>query len=918
MLSAESSRTPCDYAYSCEPQEGREAGMPTPILATKLYHPRLRPDMVSRPHLIARLNAGLRRKLTLISAPAGFGKTTLISAWLADCKRPVAWLSLDDGDNDPTRFLMYLVAALQTIAVSVGEGVLRAPQSSQSPSSEVLLVALLNDLTTIGDPFVLVLDDYHMIEAQPIEQILTFLVEHLPPHMHLVIATRSDPRLPLARLRARDSLTEVRAGDLRFTSSESAAFLTQAMGLALSSQDTAALEQRTEGWIAGLQLAALALQGHQNPTSFIASFTGNHHFVLDYLMEEVFGQQSERVQTFLLHTSILNRMSAALCDAVVRDSTSSGQATLEYLERANLFLIPLDNERRWYRYHHLFADLLRLRLQQSIVTSSADGERQLHELHRRASVWYEEQDLAMEAFHHAVVVNDVERATRLVEGNGIPLHLRGALYPVLNWLETLPREVLDTHPSLWVMYASALSMIGQMTTIEEKLQAAETALQKVEPDARRHILIGNIAAVRALNATPQSPPDTVIAQTRCALQYLHPDNLPVRTALTWKLGWAYQIQGDRVAASHAYAEALSLSQMSKNTIIDILASIGLGTIQEAENHLHLAIQTYRHAVQLIGDPLLPGACFVGDSPLPGSYEAHLGLARILYEWNDLEGAQQHGQHGIQLAKQGNDTDGWVAGNVVLSRLHLARGDVAGAATLLAEARQIAHQHNNARRLREIAAAQVLVLLRQSQMTAAAHLAQTHDLPLSQARVHLAQRDPAAALAVLATWCQQVEARGWQDERLMMLMLQALALDAQGNEDQAVHLISDVLTIAEPEGYTRLFLDEGSAMRHLVSRAADRGSVPDFIGRLQVAWKTEPQQHANESDVPSAQPLLEPLSQRELEVLRLIAAGLSNQQISERLFLVPGTVKGHNYKIFSKLGVQRRTEAIARARELGLL
>jgi len=890
----------------------------TPILATKLYIPPLRPNVVSRPRLLERLNEGLHRKLILISAPAGFGKSTLLSEWTLGLGRPVAWLSLDEGDNDPTRFLTYLVAALRTIAPAVGEGALGVLQSPQPPPTEAILTALLNDLTTISDPFVLVLDDYHVLDAKPVDQALAFLIAHLPPHIHLVIATREDPHLPLARLCARAQLTEVRAIDLRFTPSEAAAFLNQMMGLTLSAEDIAALERRTEGWIAGLQLAALSLQGVVDATSLIASFTGSHHFVLDYLMEEVLGQQSERIQTFLLHTSILDRMSGPLCDAVVLDSTTSGQATLQDLERANLFLIPLDNERRWYRYHHLFADLLRLRLHQSIVTSSADGELLVHELHRRASVWYEEQDLSIEAFHHAVVVNDVECATRLVEGNAIPLHLRGAVYPVLNWLETLPREVLDASPSLWVMYASALSMIGQMTTIEEKLQAAETALQEAESDAMRHTLLGNIAAVRALNATTKTPPDTVIAQARCALQYLHPDNLPVRTATTWKLGWAYQIQGDRVAASHAYAEALSLSQMSKNTIIDILASIGLGAIQEAENHLYLAVQTYRHAVQLIDDPLLPVTCFVGDSPLPGAYEAHLGLARILYEWNDLEGAQQHGQHGVQLAKQADDTDGWIAGDVLLARLHLAQGDVAGAVARLSEARQIAHQHNNVRRLREIAAAQVLILLCQGQVTAAAHLAQAHDLPLSQARVHLAQRDPAAALAVLATWSRQVEAKGWQDERLKMLMLQALALDAQGDGDQAVHLISDVLTMAEPEGYTRLFLDEGPAMRHLVSRAADRGSMPDSIGRLQVAWKTDTQQHENKSDVPPAQPLLEPLSERELEVLHLVAAGLSNQEISERLFLALGTVKGHNQKIFGKLGVQRRTEAIARARELGLL
>src|SRR5216683_2743853 len=412
--------------------------MPTPILATKLYVPPLRPHVVIRPRLIERLNEGLHRTLTLIAAPAGFGKTTLVSAWVAGCDRQVAWLSLDKGDNDPTRFLTYLVAALQTIAANVGEGVLGMLQSPQPPPLEAILTALLNNLATIRHHFVLVLDDYHMIDAKPVDQALTFLLDHLPPHMHLVIATREDPPLPLARLRVRDHLTELRVTDLRFTPSEATAFLNQMMGLGLSAEDIALLSRRTEGWIAGLQLAAISLQGQQDATSFIVSFTGSHHFVLDYLVEEVLQQQSERVQTFLLRTSILDRMTGPLCDAVVLDPTAIGQATLEALEHANLFLVPLDHERRWYRYHHLFAELLRQRLQQSIVSSPGDAESQVNELHIRASQWYEEQGLDLEAFHHAAAAQDVERAVRLLESKRIPLHFRGAVTAILNWLASRP------------------------------------------------------------------------------------------------------------------------------------------------------------------------------------------------------------------------------------------------------------------------------------------------------------------------------------------------------------------------------------------------------------------------------------------------------------------------------------------------
>ncbi|MDQ6662374.1 MAG: LuxR family transcriptional regulator, partial [Chloroflexota bacterium] len=511
----------------------------TPILATKLYIPPLRPHVVSRPRLLARLNEGLHRKLTLLAAPAGFGKTTLLSAWVAGCACQVAWLSLDKEESDPTRFLTYLVAALQTIAPTLGEGVLGALHSPQPPPPTSILTALLNEITTIPDQFVLVLDDYHVLDAKAIDQALTYLVEHLPPQMHLVIVTREDPQLPLARLRARGHLSELRATDLRFTPSEAAEFLNEGMGLTLSAEDIAALEARTEGWIAGLQFAALSLQGQQDATGFITSFTGSHHSVLDYLVEEVLGQQDARLQTFLLRTSLLDRMTGSLCDAVLLTPSGSGQATLEYLEHANLFLVPLDNERRWYRYHQLFADLLRQRLQQRSASSPEDEVGDVTELHRRASVWYEDHGLEMEAFHHAAAANDIARAERLIEGEGMPLQFRGAGAPVLNWLESLPRTALDARPSLWVTYASALMMTGQHTAVEEKLQAAEAALQEAEPDDKTRDLVGRIASMRATVAVIQHDGETIITQSRRALEYLHPNNLPLRTATTWTLGYAY-------------------------------------------------------------------------------------------------------------------------------------------------------------------------------------------------------------------------------------------------------------------------------------------------------------------------------------------------------------------------------------------
>src|SRR5438105_10319173 len=456
-----------------------------PVLATKLYIPPPPPQVVPRPRLIERLDDGLHRKLTLISAPAGFGKTTLLSTWVAGCRRPVAWLSLDEGDNELTRFLIHLVASLRTIAAGIGETVLGPLQSPQPPATESVLTALLNDLTTTPGNLVLVLDDYHVIDATPVDSALTFLLEHLPPNMRVVIATREDPQLPLARLRGGGQLSELRVADLRFTPSEAAGFLNQAMGLNLSAEEVATLETRTEGWIAGLQLAALSLQGHPDPTSFIQSFTGSHHFVLDYLLEEVLQRQSESVQTFLLRTSILDQLCGPLCDVVLGNPAGSGQAGLEYLQRANLFLVPLDNERRWYRYHHLFADLLRQRLHQRNTSSLANEADDVTELHHRASQWLEDHGLEIEAFQHAAAANDVERAERLIEGQGVPLQFRGAGAPVLNWLDSLPTKVLDARPSLWVTYATALFFGGRHTAVEQKLQAAEAALSdSTAPDAQ--------------------------------------------------------------------------------------------------------------------------------------------------------------------------------------------------------------------------------------------------------------------------------------------------------------------------------------------------------------------------------------------------------------------------------------------------
>jgi LuxR family maltose regulon positive regulatory protein len=880
-----------------------ENEMVVPLLETKFHIPPVRPELVPRPRLIDQLNAGIRagRKLTLISAPAGFGKTTLLSEWIADCGScvRVAWVSLDKGDNDLARFLAYLIGALQTIEGNVGQGLLAALQSPGPVNVEAVLTSLINEIASLASDLVLVLDDYHVIESQPVDNALTFTLGHLPSQMHLVIASRTDPTLALSRLRARGQLTELRAADLRFTTDEAAAFLKQVIRLSISPDDVRTLEKRTEGWITGLQLAAVAMQGleqREQIAHFIHSFGGSHRYVIDYLVDEVLDQQTLKVQAFLLQTSILDRMVAPLCNVVA--SRKDSQAILERLEAANLFLIPLDDERRWYRYHHLFADLLRQRLRQRQPDNVA-------ELHIRASVWYEKKGLEVEALHHAAAANDFERAARLVEGDGNPLYHRGAVTPVLNWLESLPASLLDARPSLGVMYAEVLMTRGRLANAEEAYQAAEAALQDAKQDAYTRDLLGRIANGRASLASFQRQPESMISLSRRALDLLHPDNLAIRAAASLNLGYAFQLQGDRAAASQAFAEAIATGQAAGHIIVTMLATKCLGDMQAAGNRLRQAAQTYQRALQL-----------AGEQPLPYIGEAHLGLAQILYEWNDLDAAQRHGQQGVQLARQIEHTDKSIAGEVFLARLKLAQGDVDGAAAILDEASQSVRQHHFTFCMPEVAAAQVLALLRQGDLAAAARLAQTHELPISQARVHLAQGDAAAALAALAPLRQQMEAKGWQDKTLKVMVLQAVALHAHGAKDDAMQLLGDALALAEPGGFIRTFVDEGAPMAQLLYQAAARGIMPDYTAKLLAAFEAEELKSAGIP--PPSQPLVEPLSPRELEILQLIAQGLSNREISERLFLALDTVKGHNRRIYGKLQVQRRTEAVARARELGLL
>jgi LuxR family transcriptional regulator, maltose regulon positive regulatory protein len=919
----------------------------TPILATKLYIPPLRPHVVFRPRLLERLNEGLHRKLTLISAPAGFGKTTLVSAWVAGCDRQVAWLSLDAGENDPTLFLTYLAAALQTIAPTIGEGVLGALQSSQPPPPESILTALLNEITTIPEQFVLVLDDYHVIDAQTVDAALTYLVEHLPPHMHLVIATREDPQLPLARLRARSHLTELRAADLRFTASEASAFLSQVMGLSLSTEDIAALEDRTEGWIAGLQLAALSMQGHPDVPGFIRAFAGDHRYIVDYLVEEVLQRQPEPVRSFLLQTSILDQLNGPLCDAVT--GQEGGNARLEALERGNFFVVPLDDRRHWYRYHHLFAEVLSAHL-------LAEQPDQVATLHRRASAWYKQHGSVADAIRHALAACDFGRAADLVELAVPAMGRNRQEATVLGWLKALPDELVRARPVLSVNYAGALLLNGELEGVEARLRDAEqwmdtktdmselaltsSAGMVVVDEEEFRGLPGSIAIYRAAIALVLGDVADTMKYARRALDLVPEDDHHWRGSAVGFLGLAYWTSGDLEAAHRSYAECMALVQRAGYLSDAIGCSIALADIRISQGRLREAMSTYERGLQLATEQ--------SKIPLRGAPDMHVGMSVLHLERDDLGAATQHLLRSKELGELAGLPQNRYRWRVAMARIRKAEGDLVGALDLLQEAERL-YMSDFFPNVRPISALRTRVWIAQGRVGEALDWAREQGLSvhddlsylhefehITLARMLLAQytsdravRFLREAMGLLERLLQAAEAGERTGSMIEILVLQALAHQMQGDIPAALAPLERALSLAEPEGYVRVFVDEGPPMAVLLAKLPERSrkrpraastNVPlAYIERLLALLRPERVQEGIFPAAPApAQPLLDPLTERELEVLRLIAAGLSNRAIADRLVLALSTVKSYVNTIYGKLQVESRTQAVARARALHLL
>ena len=927
-----------------------------PILAAKLFIPPLRHNFVRRPRLIDRLNQGLAAgcKLTLISASAGFGKTTLVSEWAAGCGRKVAWLSLDEEDNDLTRFLTYFIAALQTLALSkaeglvlsnveglaadIGAGVADVLQSPQPPPVESLLTALINEITALPESFMLVLDDYHVIDSKEIDEALAFLLKHLPPQMHLVIITREDPHLPLARLRARGQLTELRAADLRFTPAEAAEFLNQVMGLNLSEEAVAALEARTEGWIAGMQLAALSMQGQQDTVAFIKSFTGSHHFVLDYLIEEVLQRQPEAIQTFLLRTSILERMCSSLCDAVLGCASPSGQETLEYLERTNLFIAPLDNDRRWYRYHHLFADVLRMHLM-------AEQPDQVSSLHRNASEWFEENGWMDYAIRHALAAADHTRAADLIELVFPAMSRNQQSATLLGWIKTLPGALVRLRPVLSTEYALVSIYGGELENVEPRLRDAERWLDTaadiregagtaapgmvvVDEVEFRH-LPGMIALTRGAVALGRGDVPEAVNYARKVLDLAPEDDHLRRGGAGSVLGIAAWANGDLDTARRMTADGLENVRLAGYVSAAIGGTIVLTDILIAQGCLHEAMTAYERGLQWATVP--------GRPTVRGAADMHVGMSALQYEHNDLKTSAQH-LHASQalgeLAGLQQNPYRWCA---AMARIRAAEGDLDGALALLDQAERV-YDGAFSPNVRPLSARKVRVWLAQGRLGDAlgwvcaqglsaenelSYLREFDHITLARVLLALYQSDHTdrplqEARGLLERLLKAAQERGGKGSAIEILVLQALACHAQGDLPAALDPLQKALALAEPQGYMRMFIDEGASMIQLLCEAVARGIIPGYSASLLAAFEAEEPKNEGKPDLSPAQPLIEPLSQRELEVLHLIAQGLSNREIGERLFLALDTVKGHNRKIFDKLQVQNRTEAAARARKLGIL
>jgi LuxR family transcriptional regulator, maltose regulon positive regulatory protein len=906
------------------------------LLATKLHMPRPQPGFVPRPRLVQTLSEGLARGRVLICAPAGFGKTSLLADWARSGGRPVAWLGLDAGDNDPARFWRYVIAALDQAQPGIAErlGPLLGPPAPHS--FEGLVTALINELAAQPgrDEVLLVLDDYHLVDAGPVHESVAFLLENLPPGLLLVVSGRADPPLPLARLRARGQLAELRAAELRFTTDEAAALLGAVAGPVLPDTAVVTLTARTEGWAAGLQLAALSLRGRTDAAGFVAAFSGSHRFVLDYLADEVLDGQPGQVRLFLLETSVLERLSGELCDAVT--GRSGSQAMLHHIEQAGLFLVPLDEVRGWWRYHHLFADLLRARLAQELPG-------RVQELHRAAAAWSDEHDLGDDAVRHALAAGDPAWAARLIERHVETLLGRSEGATLRRWLSALPAESVRDRPRLCLAQAYGAAMGFQVEALEALLDDAERAFavsgdEPYEASAGRPVsslanVPAGIAFLRAVLARLRGDAALASDYNRQAVAQLGEDDWLMRYLVRWNQAAADWLAGRPGRAERGLAETLAELHAAGQFFAGFLAMrvcYDLGEVQRAQGNLDAALATCRQALEEAGES--------SQTAITGP--AHVGLAQLLYERDELTAALDHATRGVTLCQQLTFTQSLATGLAVVARIRHAHGDAAAAIAAIREAGQVDLSPQVIALVNPVPSQRARLLLAQGDVTAASQWAKAAGLSpedepdyprepayLVLARVLLAQDRPGPALTLLQRLLATAESQGRIGSVIEIQALRALALAARRDNAGALGALAEAVTLAGPRGYVRVFADEGAPMRALLTRlsaarkdqrALARDIDPDYLAGLLRACGQAGAAPPSRRAAAALPGMAEPLTDRELEVLQLLATGRSNQRIAHELVVALDTVKKHVTHVLGKLGAANRTEAVARARQLGLI
>jgi len=916
------------------------------LLQTKLFIPPLRPSLVPRHRLIEQLNQGKQGKVTLVSAPAGFGKTTLVVAWLAEERRSggeysnfqslvpdisACWLSLDENDNSLSRFFTYLIAAVQTVAPKFGSSLLSSLQSAQPQNETAVTQTLLNELAQASHPLTLILDDYHVITNTAVHQTLATLIDHLPPHIHLIITSREDPPLPLPRWRVRGQLTEIRADNLRFNTEEAADFLRQTMGLQLDEQDIASLENRTEGWAAGLQLAALSLHGQSNPSAVIETFSGSDRYVADYLLAEVLYRQSEEIQHFLLQTAVLERMCAPLCEALVASGavrtawrvgpserlgewgrqnglasgdslvTGHSQTILEHLESTNLFLVPLDNQRRWYRYHHLFAQLLRERLRRE------GGETAVHQLHQRAAGWYESQNLAEEAIYHAFQAGDFENAGRLVAATPVDsLWQQGGASLVQQWARALPTFIIKLYPRIAILAAAAHLIVGEAQTAARYL---EMGANQPEVAAEWHLLEAVLMRNRGQIAE-------ALEFTQYAFDSLVPDQHNLRTFAQLQLVSNFLELAELDEAEQVIdVIRRSFDQIDISSRLQVLRMHGVIATLRAD--LHRAARIYQEGI---------GLAEAASEPMIGTL--YNGLGFLHFQWHEMDKAAAYYEQATNWAQRTGITD--ILFDALMGQAELAcwRGEPHIALDIMAQFQQFA-QHSRLSEIIEISdMLNASFHLKAGQLEAAVRWANAlgltvHDKPtfrlhshyklfiairISQSR-HSGEKSQLSALSQLAERLLNLLRRlNYNFDVIELLTWKTVLHEQQGDEARAIDCLQTAVELAYKGSVIHPFVDKGSAIQALLSQLT--GTHSHYIHSLLNAFP---------SPLPSLlSPLLDPLTEREQEVLNCIVAGLSNKAIQEKLFISKNTVRSHIKNLYSKLNVSSRTQAIARARELELL